>query len=44
VTKDQIIETIMQVAPYGGHPKAIAGFRVAKAVFEEWDERHPEQA
>ena len=44
VTKDEIIETIMQVAPYGGHPKAIAGFRVAKAAFEEWDQRHPEQA
>ncbi len=44
VTKEQIIETIRQVAPYGGHPKAIAGFRVANAGFEEWDGRHPEQA
>ncbi len=39
VTKDEIIETIMQVAPYGGHPKAIAGFRVAKEAFADWDER-----
>jgi alkylhydroperoxidase/carboxymuconolactone decarboxylase family protein YurZ len=44
ITKQEIIETIMAVAPYGGHPRAIGGFRVSKNVFAEWDKRHPEQA
>jgi 4-carboxymuconolactone decarboxylase len=38
VTKEEIIEAIMQVAPYGGHPRAIAGFRVADQAFKEWDQ------
>jgi 4-carboxymuconolactone decarboxylase len=41
ISKDEIIETIMAVAPYGGHPRAIGGFRAAKAAFTEWDKRHP---
>ncbi|MCS6800999.1 MAG: carboxymuconolactone decarboxylase family protein [Chloroflexota bacterium] len=44
LTKQEIIETIMAVAPYGGHPRAIGAFRVAKAAFTEWDARHPDQA
>ena len=44
ISKKEIIEVIMAVAPYGGHPRAIGGFRQAKAAFTEWDELHPEQA
>lgn len=39
ITEEEIIETIMQVAPYGGHPRAIAGFKVAKECFADWAER-----
>ena len=39
ITEEEIIETIMQVAPYGGHPRAIAGFKVAKECFADWESR-----
>ena len=37
LTREQIIETIMQMAFYAGQPAAHAGFRAAYAVFNEID-------
>ncbi len=38
VTRDEIIETIMQMAVYAGFPAALNGLFAAKDVFAEHDE------
>ncbi|MCW3060797.1 MAG: carboxymuconolactone decarboxylase family protein [Capsulimonas sp.] len=37
VTRVEIVEILMQVAPYAGFPAAINGLHAAKEVFDEWD-------
>ncbi|MEO7718834.1 MAG: carboxymuconolactone decarboxylase family protein [Capsulimonas sp.] len=37
VTREEIVEILIQVAPYAGFPAAINGLHAAKEVFSEWD-------
>jgi len=37
LTREQIVEIIMQMAFYAGQPAAHAGFRAAKEVFDQID-------
>jgi 4-carboxymuconolactone decarboxylase len=39
VTRDEIMETLLQAAVYCGVPAGIDSFRTAKAVFAELDEQ-----
>ena len=38
LTREEIVETVIQVAVYAGFPRAIAGMRVVAQVFAERDE------
>lgn len=42
LTREQIVEAIMQMAFYAGQPAAHAGFRAAHAVFTEIDQAEEE--
>ena len=41
LSREQIVEIIMQMAFYAGQPAAHAGFRAAKEVFDQVDGREP---
>ena len=39
VTREEVVEVLIQVAPYAGFPAAINGLHAAQEVFAEWDGR-----
>ncbi|BDI31282.1 4-carboxymuconolactone decarboxylase [Capsulimonas corticalis] len=42
VTREEVIEVLIQVTPYAGFPASINGIHAAKEVFAEWDARGKE--